>query len=205
MLLLWRRALAFKKIFRGTVLLMAAAIVLAAAAAAGAAARPLTAPELLLIKIDKACAGTLTKEIWRESLGVSELESSWLAVVESQAALLLKPRGGEVEVLDADPSNKAYFYVRISGPEDVDELSRFGQVRGLDQRTALFWSGSAEAREIIPPKYLLARLSFVPASAFSPGFGSQAPPSIERPEQEAFSAPNPVIFPPSFATLRNQL
>ncbi|MDP2914449.1 MAG: M20/M25/M40 family metallo-hydrolase [Candidatus Aminicenantes bacterium] len=177
--------MAFKIFFRRTALLVAAAIVLAAAAA--------TAPELILVKIDKAYAGTLSKEFWRETLGVSELESSWLAVVKSDASLPLKPWGAEIEVLDADPWDKAYFYVRISRPEDIEDLSRFGQVRGLDQRTALFWSGSAEAREIIPAKFLLARLSFVATSTLSPGLSSQALPSIERPEQEAFSAPNPVI------------
>jgi hypothetical protein len=177
--------LAFKKFFRIAALFAAAAVALAAATAAP--------PEHLLVKIDKAYAGTLSNEFWRETLGVSELESSWLAVVAGDDSLSLKPRGGAIEILDVDPSDKAYFYVRISVPEDIDELSRFGQVRALDERTALFWSGSAEAREILPAKFLLSRLSFGPASAFSPGLGFQAPPSIERPEQDVFSAPNPVI------------
>ena len=193
--------MAFKKFFRCTALLAALTIALTAAGAPGfvwgsgsaAAARPLAPQELLLVKIDKACAGALSKDFWAGAIGVSELESSWLAVVANDGSLPLKPRSGAVEVLDADPSDKAYFYVRISGPEDIEDLSRFGQVRALDERTALFWSGSAEARELIPAKFLLSRLSFGPASASLPYFGPPSIPSIERPAQDAFSAPNPVI------------
>jgi len=172
-------------VFRRTALLVAAAIVLIVAAATG--------PETLLIKIEKADAETLSRDFWGEAVGVIELESSWLAVVENKASLTLKRWGGKIEVLDTEPSDKAYFCVRISRPEDIKDLGRFGQVRALDQRTALFWSNAAEAREIIPEKFLLSRLVFVPASAFLPGLGIQPLPSVERPEQEAFSVPNPVI------------
>lgn len=187
-----RRRVALINILRITVLFAVAAASMAVAAS-GLLSTPPSAWDICLVKVDKAAAGALSSEFWEQTLGVSELESSWLVLNRSDAATFREISNGGFDVLDAGPSDKAYFYVRISGPEDIGELSRFGQVRALDERTALFWAGTDEPREIIPAKFSLARLTFIPAAESPSLFGRHVAPTNELPSQEPNAAPIPVI------------
>lgn len=189
-----KRRPASKVIYLGATFFAATAAVLTFFAVFGpsAAAAPFQ-QDILLLKIDKTAAATLSNAFWQNILGVSELESLWLVLAKRVASDSQKAQNAGFEVLDVDPADKAYFYVGLSEPEDIAELGRLGDVRALEARTALFWAGTAEAREIIPAKFRLARVVFVPAAASPLALDSRAAMAVESPASAIESGTNPVI------------
>ena len=182
--------LAFKK-YRHWKAPWAAAVLVVAAA--GLVSLSPSQADVLLVRIDRAVSGAFPKEWTGKTRGVNELESSWIVLAERPAAFSAAREGTGLEVLDAAPAGKAYFFVRISGPDDVAELDRFGQVRQLEDRTALFWSGSDEAREILPARFEIARVRFIPDSMLCLSAGAPGGHTFEPRARAAGPAPNPLI------------
>ncbi|MEW6456435.1 MAG: M20/M25/M40 family metallo-hydrolase [Acidobacteriota bacterium] len=67
-----------------------------------------------------------------------------------------------LEVIDKDVEGKEYFLVRIEDINDLLILRAYGNAKFIEEKTALFWTDSGEAREILPEKFLLKKLNDTP-------------------------------------------
>ncbi len=119
---------------------------------------------------------------------VAGLHDAWLAILPAEKALGLAEWGTGIEILDSQPARKAYFLVRLTAGWDARALEPFGRSVGLDPRTALFWSGDREAREILPAELEIARVFLDTAIPIRERAGPEAPMSA-RPA----TVPDPVI------------
>jgi hypothetical protein len=114
--------------------------------------------ETILVRMESASLTLLPPELRQGIRAVAPLTTAFLAVVPSDLAFRLAETGAGIEILDSSPGGKAYFLVRLDGPGDWPDLNRSGRTIRLDGRTALFWSGNREAREILPPRFEIARV-----------------------------------------------
>ena len=134
--------------------------------------------DMLLVRIDKTDAAGIPADLETDLRVVQELQSSLLAVVPSSRWAGLAGLGISGEVLDGDVDGKAYFLVHTPRPGDPDVLKKFGTAVPLDDRICLFWSGAAEAREILPAVYKIKRLWLDrPAAWLRPGEKAAEPPA----------------------------
>jgi hypothetical protein len=133
-----------------------------AAAAAGSlvsAPPPTSAPEKALVKIEKRDLARVPAAVLQDLQGIAELGRSWLMVAADDELGALADRRIPFEVLDVGPAGKAYFLVFMKKPGRDEVLRTYGEVRVLDDDVSLFWSGTQEAREILPPEFEVAAIS----------------------------------------------
>jgi hypothetical protein len=133
-------------------------IVLALALIPNGGAAP--GPETYVIRIDKTVSEGLPPEVRTEIRVVKDLGDSWLALVGGEGARRLEESAALYEILDETPMGKAYFLVRLGRGIGWQDAARYGSARPLNARTALFWTNGVEAREILPPRWAIARLDF---------------------------------------------
>lgn len=146
--------------------------------------------ETLLIRMESASLSFLPPEMRQGIRAVAPLATAFLAVVPSELALRLSETGAGFEILDFAPGGKAYFLVRVDGLEDWPVLNRLGRTIRLDEKTALFWSGNREAREILPSRFEIARV-FLDVSI--PPVLLEAPAALAPAAPGLFPAADPVI------------
>ncbi|MCX6565145.1 MAG: M20/M25/M40 family metallo-hydrolase [Candidatus Aminicenantes bacterium] len=133
--------------------------------------------DTVLVRIEKTDAERIPVEMEADILIVQELRTSLIAVVPSSRWDGLAGLGISGKVLDGDADGKAYFLVYTPRPGDPDVLKKFGTAVSLDERTCLFWSGAAEAREILPSVFKIKRLWLDRQIAWSrPGKAVAEPP-----------------------------
>jgi hypothetical protein len=112
-----------------------------------------------LVKLDKRPGGNFPQGLVRRIKGLEELQQFWLAEVPVDAISTLARSGIPFDVLDRNPYGKKYFIVSTPRPGQVDILRRYGQAIPLDDHSCLFWSGTDEAREILPAEFEIEWLS----------------------------------------------
>jgi hypothetical protein len=117
------------------------------------------APERLLIRIDKAAAAALPVSAGEKIQAFKDLGAFWLALADSEGLRALDEAAAPYEIIDRNPSGKAYFLVRAAAGEPLGALAAYGSFHPLGGRTAVFWSGGREAREILPAPWTVVRLA----------------------------------------------
>jgi hypothetical protein len=133
--------------------------------------------DTVLIRIEKADAERIPADLESNLRVVQEFRSFLLAVAPSSRWARLTASGITGEFLDGDADGKAYFLVYTPRPGDPDVLKKYGTAVPLDDRTCLFWSGAAEAREILPSVFKIKRLWLDRQIAWSrPGKAVAEPP-----------------------------
>jgi hypothetical protein len=146
------------------------------------------ATEDVLVRIDAATLPLVPSDLRAGLTAVALLGDAWLAVLPEEKALGLAESGVGIDIIDSGPYRKAYFLVRLAAGWDAPALERFGRSVGLDSRTALFWSGDREARELLPAELEIARVFLDTAIPIRARAGPEAP-APARPATE----PDPVI------------
>lgn len=136
-------------------------LVLCAVVLAGASGGTGETPDWKLVRIDPSSA-SISEDMLGRFRCVREIGVIWLAVVRGEDAAGMLAAGVPVDVLDEAPDGKAYFLVRLANPADAAALGGYGTARVLDAHTALFWSGSREARPLLPERFAIARLFLDP-------------------------------------------
>jgi len=116
-------------------------------------------PDTVLVKIEKRTGAAVSAGTLAGVRAVQELDTCWIAESPPQALSRLRRRGVAFEVLDRSPADKTYFLVRVPGVDDVDTLRGLGTVWPIEGDLCLFWSGGENVRELLPPEFVIKRLS----------------------------------------------
>jgi Peptidase family M28 len=119
----------------------------------------LQTPDSVLVKIEKGTGTRISAWMLADVRAVQELDTCWIAESSLQAVSRLRRRGVACEVLDQSPEDKAYFLVRVPEIGDVDTLRQLGTVWPIEGDLCLFYSGGENLRELLPPSYVIKRLS----------------------------------------------
>jgi hypothetical protein len=119
----------------------------------------LQTPDSVLVKIEKRTRAGIAAGMLAGVRAVQELDTCWIAESSLQAVSRLRRRGVTYEVLDQSPAGKAYFLVRVPETGDIDTLRELGTVWPLEGDLCLFWSGGENVRELLPPDFVIKRLS----------------------------------------------
>ncbi|MGB8951493.1 MAG: M20/M25/M40 family metallo-hydrolase [Candidatus Aminicenantales bacterium] len=114
--------------------------------------------DTLLIKIDKRQKVSPPAQWLAEIQPVQELETCWIAKASSLMVANLQNAGFLLEVLDVNPEGKPYYLVYAPRPERLEELRNFGNVRAVESRVRLFWTGDEGVRDVLPAYFQLKRL-----------------------------------------------
>ena len=112
-----------------------------------------------LVKLNKRLGENFPKGILRSIKGLEELQHYWIAEVPVDVLPALAGKGSPCQVLDRNPRDNKYFIVSTPEPGQAELLEKYGRAIPLDDQNCLFWSGADEAREILPAKFEIERLS----------------------------------------------
>jgi hypothetical protein len=97
---------------------------------------------------------------------VQDLNTCFIAHVKSGFTSNLSQAGFELEHLDDDIKNKKYYLVYCPSSKEVETLKFYGDVKLIEENLAIFWSDNKEAREILPARFKIKRLSREPLHSF---------------------------------------
>ncbi|NIM59628.1 MAG: M28 family peptidase [Candidatus Aminicenantes bacterium] len=89
---------------------------------------------------------------------VQELRTCFIAHVKSGFSSNLSQAGFEFEHLDDDIKDKKYYLVYCPSSKELETLKYYGEVKLIEENSALFWSDNKEAREILPARFQIKRL-----------------------------------------------
>ncbi len=113
-----------------------------------------------LVKLNKKLGENFPKGIVRYIKGLGELRQYWIAEVPVEVLPALAGKEIPCQVLDRNPRGNKYFIVSTPEPGQAKLLEKYGRAVPLDDQNCLFWSGTDEAREILPAEFEIERLSF---------------------------------------------
>jgi len=97
---------------------------------------------------------------------VQELKTCFIAHIKSGYSSNLAQAGFKFEHLDDDIKDKKYYLVYCPSSQEVASLKYYGDVKLIEENLALFWSDNKEAREILPARFQIKRLSCEPLHSF---------------------------------------
>lgn len=112
-----------------------------------------------LVKLNKKLGENFLKGIVRYIKGLEELRQYWIAEVPVEVLPALAGKEILCQVLDKNPRGNKYFIVSTPEPGQAKLLEKYGRTVPLDDQNCLFWSGTDEAREILPAEFEIERLS----------------------------------------------
>lgn len=160
-------------------------------------AGPAISPEdRVLLRIDKSEAARLSPAVGETFQALEELKDGWLVETTGSALRQARREGVRFDLLDERPEEKTYFLVSTPQARDSEELADYGPAIRLDAETTLFRTDGREAREILPARFSLKRLS---RDAGSSALAAGAAPS--GPGLPFWSTFRPTTFDPSIREL----
>jgi hypothetical protein len=135
-----------------------------------------------LIKIYKKKVGDYETLYSPQVKIVQELETCYIAQVNSEFAPRLSRAGFKFEYLDDDLQDKKYYLVYCPPPFDLNILRFYGNAKEIEESISLFWSDEKNVREILPAQLEIVALPDEPLYYFK----QKALTSIQavRPEAE---------------------
>jgi len=131
-------------------------VVIGISAALGPGASP---NDQVLFLIDKKEIARLPPGVLSEFSGLEELRGSWLVEASAGRLRSILCAGVRIEILDIHPVGKSYFLVFTPQAGDAADLAAMGEVKSLDSETVLFLTDGREARELLPDRFAIKRLT----------------------------------------------
>jgi hypothetical protein len=113
----------------------------------------------VLFRIEKEEIARLSPGVLSAFSGLEELRGGWLIEASAGMVRSVLRSGVRLEVLDVHPAGKSYFLVFTPRAGDSVELAAYGGVKILDSETVLFLTDGREARELLPDRFALKRLT----------------------------------------------
>lgn len=126
---------------------------------------------------------------------VQELKTCFIAYVDSGFSSNLNHAGLKLNYLDDDIKDKKYYLVYLHSPSEFNALDDYGNVRSIEEKSAIFWSDKENIREILPARFKLIPLPRKPLRHFKQRFLVQV--ESAQPEIKLHSEPqanNPLIL-----------
>ena len=116
------------------------------------------ASEKVLARIDRQPETFVPDHLASQIEVLQKLQTCFIARIPEELTADLAARGIRIEVLDRAPDGKPYFLIHHVAPDESATLTSFGEVRRIEEGISLFWTGSENVREILPPQFVLKRL-----------------------------------------------